>query len=228
MSPSFILLSLALIFPFYGWAASGTKDALFKGKIIRVASRGEWIRVQVDPKNAKFLNKSDGVEFWHEVNDGQRCKGHIMGRTEEYLLVGLVDKDICRKSMGLASGTYLKFYSEEMERNMTQALELRSILLKKKLVVGGRVRKLDKELSTHIERVAEVNERYDVLRKELESKWQGELQALEEDRLSLLQKHGDGQRDLDEIDLKLERYKIDEDVSSLDRWSLDSRLYYKR
>ena len=204
------------------------KHAFFRARVAKVGPRGEWIRVRVDFENAKFLNKGNGVEFWHEANDANRCRGSILARTTDHLLVDIGDADLCQRNQGLGVGVYLMFYSEDMKANMATGANLTDILLKKKIVVSGRIRRGREQLDAYIEKVNAVNERYDILRKKLESEWQGQLQALEEDRMALLKEHGTTQRELDEVNLKLERYNIEEDNFSLDRWALDPRLYYKR
>ena len=57
---------------------------------------------------------------------------------------------------------------------------------------------------------------------------QKELNSLEEDRVQSVRLAKDLEQRRDEIDKKLELYKVQDENMTLDRWSLDSRLYYKK
>ena len=85
-----------------------------------------------------------------------------------------------------------------------------------------------RDLQGHVERVNTVNARYQALRAKLEQEWQLELHALDEDRSFALKAYKDLERRRDEIDQKLEQYKLRDDNLTLDRWSLDSNLYFKK
>ena len=65
------------------------------------------------------------------------------------------------------------------------------------------------------------------MREKLESEWREELGLNEEDRLVSLRNYKDLQMRLDELDLKLQKYKIEDENLVTDRWSLDPRLFYK-
>lgn len=96
------------------------------------------------------------------------------------------------------------------------------------MAVQGQWELKNKEIIAHIERVNATNARYQTLRDKLDQEWQKELHALDEDRSYSLRMAKDLERRRDEIDQKLELYKIKDENLTLDRWSLDSNLYFKK
>ena len=81
---------------------------------------------------------------------------------------------------------------------------------------------------SHIEKVNAVNARFTVLREKLESEWRDEVAALEEDRINSLRNFKDLEIQLSALNHKLERYQISDENLETDRWSLDSRLFFKK
>ena len=85
-----------------------------------------------------------------------------------------------------------------------------------------------KELTGHVEKVDGVNKRYEILRQKLEIEWQKELSALEEDKSRSFTEFKNSEARLNEIDTKLETYRVEDHNLKLDRWSLDPALYIKK
>ena len=79
-----------------------------------------------------------------------------------------------------------------------------------------------------MDRVGAINARYQTLRDKLDQEWQKEVHALDEDKTFSLRSYKDLERRRDEIDQKLEQYKLKDENLTLDRWSLDSNLYFKK
>ena len=204
------------------------KNASFGARILRVNREVELVYFKFDFENGKYLNKDDRVKFWNERNHLVSCEGDILGRTSDTFLLKVPNINFCERRIPLSVGAYMMFHSEDMKNNMIMGTHLVKILLKKRSVVSAMAERWKRELNSHMEKVNAVNVKYDVLRKKLEAEWQEQLQTLEEDRVAVVREHKSVQRQLDEIDSKLEQYKIEEDNFSLDRWSLDSRLYYER
>lgn len=111
---------------------------------------------------------------------------------------------------------------------MKMGREVVGILIKKRMAVKGQMDVKNKEIQSHVERINTINARYQTLRDKLEQEWQKELHSLDEDRTYSLRSYKDLERRLDEIDQKLEQYKIKDENLTLDRWSLDSNLYFKK
>ncbi len=205
-----------------------SEEGFFSGRIAKINRDISVVRIKVDFDNIKYLNPKDMVEFWDEKNPSLKCKSYIAGRTSDYLLLKVTDIKHCEKYLYFTTGAYFKFYSEDLVNNIKMGKEVVSILLKKRLAVHGQMEIKDRELKSHVERVNTINARYKTLREKLEQEWQKELNALEEDRVYSLRSYKDLERRKDEIDQKLEQYKLRDENLTLDRWSLDSNLYFKK
>ena len=91
-----------------------------------------------------------------------------------------------------------------------------------------KLQRTQKELDSYIEMVNALNDRYEVLREKLEGEWRLELANLEEDRSVSLRNFKNIEMRIEEIDLKLQKYKVEDENLSLDRWALDPRLFFKK
>lgn len=222
----FFLLLLAVIPP--SVKAGLSEEGFFSGRISRINQSINVVRVKVDFDNIKYLNPKDKIEFWDEKNNTQKCKSYIIGRTSDYLLLKVPELSTCEKYLYFITGAYFKFYSEDLLNNVSMGKEVITILLKKRMAVQGQLLVKNKEITAHIDRVNATNARYQTLREKLDQEWQKELHALDEDKTYAVRSYKDLERRRDEIDQKLEQYKIKDENLTLDRWSLDSHLYFKK
>lgn len=205
-----------------------SENGFFSGRLSRINKEISIIRVKVDFDNVKYLNPKDKIEFWDEKNNSLKCKGYLVARTADYLLVKVMEMSFCEKNLYINAGAYFKFFSEDLLNNIKMGKEVVTILLKKRLAVIGQMELKNRELNASIERVNAINARYKVLRDKLELEWQKELHSLDEDKTFALRSYKDLERRRDEIDQKLEQYKLKDENLTLDRWSLDTNLYFKK
>lgn len=226
----FYLILFCLVFGSAGFVMAEIDDGrgYFSGRISRFNREINTLKIKVDFANLKYLNSRDRLEFWDERNTSQKCRGYVLGRSADFVLVKAPDLKTCEKFLLITAGAYLKFYSKDLENNLELGKDVVGLLLKKRMAVEGQMTLRQKEIDSHLERVGAVNARYDLLRKKLEQEWQKELNALEEDRVQSVRLAKDLEQRRDEIDKKLELYKVQDENMTLDRWSLDSRLYYKK
>ncbi|MBY0413124.1 MAG: hypothetical protein K2Q18_03115 [Bdellovibrionales bacterium] len=222
----FILTGILL--PLLAFGAKLSEDGFFSGRISKINRDISVVRIKVDFDNVKYINVKDKIEFWDEKNSTLKCKGYVLGRTSDYLLLRLPDITYCERSLLFTTGAYFKFFSEDLKNNVSMGREVVSILLKKRMAVQGQLEARNKELTVHMERVNAINARYQTLREKLDQEWQKEIHGLDEDRTFSLRSYKDLERRRDEIDQKLEQYKLKDENLTLDRWSLDSNLYFKK
>lgn len=225
---SFFFVFLALLFSSGKAPAQLSEEGVFSGRISKISRDISVVRIKVDFDNVKYINVKDKIEFWDEKNSTLKCKGYVIGRTADYILLKLPDMKFCEKGLYFTTGAYFKFYSEDLQNNVKMGREVVGILIKKRMAVKGQMDVKNKEIQGHVERMNAINARYQTLREKLEQEWQKELHALDEDRTYSLRSYKDLERRLDEIDQKLEQYKIKDENLTLDRWSLDSNLYFKK
>lgn len=227
-----VMIKLFLLFmtilSFNLFASETSEDGFFGGRISKVNNEIDSLRIKVDFDNVKYLNPKDRVEFWDEKSASFRCKGVILGRTSDYILLKVPELKFCVKNVYITAGSYFRFFSEDLQNNIKMGKEVVTILLKKRQAVAGQMEVRNKDLMAHAERVNAINARYQTLKEKLEEEWKKELHNIEEDRTYTLRSYKDLERRRDEIDQKLELYKVKDENLTLDRWSLDTNLYYKK
>ena len=205
-----------------------SEQGIFSGRVSKINNRAELIRIKVDFVNSKYLNKGDQVEIWSEQNTKTHCKASIVGKSNDYILLKILNLNFCRRFFLIAPGSYLKLFGQDLVNNLKTGRELVKILLKKRLALKGKLSRSQRELNKHIEKIDGANKRYETLRAQLEREWRDELAALEEDKLTILRDYKQLELDVVDIENKLEKYRIEDTNLKLDRWALDSRLYYKK
>jgi hypothetical protein len=133
--------------------------------------------------------------------------------------------NLCITKVHVTTGSYLHFWSQDLENNLKMAHELVEILLKKRMALLAKKRRYQRDLDGHVEKVDAINKRYEVLRQKLEVEWQKELADQEEDKADALVAFKQAEARLNEVESKLESYRIHEHNFTVDRWSLDPDLY---
>ena len=222
------LLILLFSYSTLGITRVMSEKGVFSGRVSRVTSEASLVRVRVNFENVKYINKKDRVEFWEQHNPSFHCKGYVAGKSADYILLKVPNIDDCQRQLTLGYGMYLNFFSEDLENNIKMGKELIEILVKKRLAITGKILRRKKQLDGHIEKSDAINVRFNVLRSKLESQWRDELSLLEEDRINALRNYKGLEVRLNEIDFKLEKYRINDENLAIDRWSLDPRLFYKK
>jgi hypothetical protein len=222
-----ILFMLLVVIPLRAMAEefNGSK---FGGRISRLNPTAKLARIRTDFSNIKFFNRRDRLDFWNETYPDQRCIALVEGRTNDYLLIRIPQYDTCIKKVHFSTGTYLYFESTDLQKTVKVAKELVNILLKKRVAMQAKKERHKRELDGYVEKLDAVNQRYEILRQKLEIEWQKELAALEEDKARTFTEFKNSEARLNEIDTKLEAYRIDDHNLKLDRWSLDPALYIKK
>jgi hypothetical protein len=221
------LLSICLFIPTLAFADL-SEDGFFSGRISSLNYEIKSARIKVDFENLKYLNAKDKIQFWDEKNVNQKCSGYVLGRSANYLLVKVSQMQNCEKFLYFTTGAYFKFFSQDLANNIKMGKEVVGILIKKRLGVQGQIDFKNKEILAHVERMNAVNARYQLLREKLEDEWKKELQALESDKLASTHALLDLNRRRDEVDQKMELYKVKDENLTVDRWSLDPSLYFKK
>lgn len=227
-----ILCALSLTTAFaQGISNEKKKDedaTVFSGRISRLNASAKLARIRTDFANIKFLNRRDRLEFWNETYPDRRCMALVEGRTNDYLLIRIPQYDTCIRKVHFTTGAYLHFDSPDLDQTLKIAKELMEILLKKRLAMNAKKERHKRELDAHVEKVDAVNRRYEILRQKLEIEWQKELAAVEEDKARSFTEFKNSEARVNEIDTKIESYRLDDHNLKLDRWSLDPALYIRK
>lgn len=222
-------LCLALLFlSFSAFTQELDEAGIFSARVSKVNPETSLVRFRVDFSNFRYLNKKDKVEFWVETTPSRKCQGTVIGKSNDYMLIKVAHFEDCSRKASIAAGAYLRFFSQDLVNNIRMGKELMEVLVKKRLALNGQLSRQKVELDKHIEKVSAVNERYRVLREKLEAEWRDEIANVEHDRSATLKRYNDFLIQLQEVDAKIEQYKVTDQNLKEDRWSLDSRLYYKK
>lgn len=223
-----VFISAFFVFSLKAQLVEDDKTGVFSGRLSSLNEEASLIRVKVDFTNMKYVNKKDKVEFWTDGNLSRRCIGYVLGKSHDYFLIKVPEFKKCQFVSFLGYGAYLNFQSKDLYNNILVGKELIEVLNKKYTALTGQLENHRKLLDTHLEKVESVNKRYELLKEKLEKEWREEIQYLEEDRNVALRNYKGTQIRLDEVKQKLEKYRIEDENLKLDRWALDSHLYYKK
>ncbi|MFW5887222.1 MAG: hypothetical protein ACOCUH_00305 [Bacteriovoracia bacterium] len=204
------------------------KLSIFTGHVSRLNEKAGLMRVRVRFRNMKFLNKKDKVYFWTDLTPSNKCQSYMLSKSDEYILLRIPDYSKCVRKVGITVGAQLYFQSYDMKDTLSVAKQLVEILLKKRLALSSMLTRHKNDVNAYTEKADVVNRRFSILREKLELEWEQELAALEEDKISALKKMQNAQSRLDELNMKLEKYRIHDRNLEIDRWALDVEQYRKK
>lgn len=204
------------------------ETVIFPGRISKVNETARLIRLKINFENSKFLAKNNRVELWNASVPDKKCLGYIEGTSPEYLLIRLPEYQKCERSVYFTVGSYLNLFSPDLEDNLVVAKELVRILHRKRTALEARLSRHKKSVDSYIEKVDVVNKRFEILKQKLELEWQRELGALEEDKTKSYLNYKQTKVRINELEYKLQQYRVRDQNMIEDRWSLDPKLYYKK
>lgn len=221
-----IIIFLILFIPLLGLAKE-EEIGKFSGYVVSYNRNAEILKIEVDFLNAKYLNKKDMVEIVNSANRNLRCRTYIVGKTETHMLLKLGQGvHQCESVSALAAGAYIHFYSQDLVNNLMMGGELLNILVKKRLALHGMMMRKRGDVDGHMNKIAAINDRYQVLREKLELEWRQEITNLDLDKVSSEKELADLEKKLQEVDKKIEEYRLSDRNLELDRWSLDTNRFY--
>lgn len=230
MKISFLRLLFLLIFCFA--SITSAKDlSQFNGRIQAADFETGFVKVRLEFSNSRFLRKGNYIYLWApDVNytDTNSCAGSIIGKSPNYLLLRLKEIKKCKMLINFTPGQSISLKSEDLSQNIIVAKELKTILNKKRLALTSRVQTLKDLIDSHPERLNAINKKYESLIDQLNLEWKKSIQKIEQENIYNLQEFKNFAMRLDEVDFKLEKYRIEDDNFYTDRWSLDPSLYQKK
>ena len=207
--------------------SSTTELGHFTGRVSKINTKANLIRVRVDFENVKYLNKNDQVEFWDQSAE-RKCLTDVVAKGNRYLLLKIPKMEVCSNRVSFTVGAYLNFFSKELKSNIQLGKELLELLVQKRIAVESKLNKSKIDLEQYVEKAGALNQKYQVLRQKLELEWQKELTLIEEDKNVALIQFKNFEMQLGEIDHKIQKYRVEDDNLKLDRWALDPKLYFKK
>jgi hypothetical protein len=204
------------------------ETVIFPGRISKINKTARLIRLKVTFENVKFLTRNSRVELWNESVPDKKCLGYIEGTSSDYILIRLPEYYRCERRVSFTVGSYLHLYSPDLEDNLVVAKELVRILHRKRTALQSRLSRHKKSVDSYIEKVDVVNRRFEILKQKLDLEWQRELGSLEEDKTRSYQNYRQTQARINELEYKIQQYRVRDQNMIEDRWSLDPKLYFKK
>lgn len=198
----------------------------FSGRVSSYSKEARIVKFRVEFDNVKYLNKLDKVEFWAQHQSQVKCDAIVLGKSSDYVLLKVPKYDSCEITAPFTAGRYYFFFSQDLLNNIAMGKDLIEILTKKRLALQAKVQRNGKIVGTYPQRIDAVNNRYEVLQKKLQKEWREELAKLEQDQTEILRNTEGLQIRLNEVNHKLEQYRVEDGNLSEDRWSLDPNYYY--
>ena len=211
-----------------GLLASTDADGTFTGQVDHINEKSQLLRIHTVSLNAKYLGPGDVIALG-DHGGMTECRGDVLARSKEHVLLKLPRFHYCSRTLPIkARGVWLKFYGQSLSEKVAKGRKLVEILLKKRLALMGRLGEREKDLKRQGEKIDIANRQYSILREQVELAWRDALGELEGERTKMINQRTEAQKSLADIDKQLEKYRVDDKVWELDRWSLDERFYFKK
>ena len=201
---------------------------VFPGRVSKMNRVARLVRIKIKFENSKFITKNNKIEIWNQSVPDKKCFGYLEARSNDYLLIRVPKMQRCLSTVYFAAGSYLHMYSADLENSLITAKELNDVLTRKRTALDARLSRYKREVDGYIEKVDLVNQRYEILRRKLELEWQKELSSVEEDKSRSYLNYQQTVSRLHELDFKMQQYRVRDQNMVEDRWSLDTKLYYKK
>ena len=193
----------------------------FKSRLFSKNIESGLLKFRVDFSNARFLTPGSRARFRTNINIDYYCEGIVLSKSVSHFLLKLSHPDKCSKYQNLTLGLNADFISGDFEKNISSTYRLIQILNKKRMAIYGKLKETKIRLDSFLERTSAVNARYDAMRDKLETERQEALGYLESEKIMDIQNFKNFSSRLDEIDFKLEKYKVLDSNNTDERWSLD-------
>lgn len=223
-----VLFLFICIFAFAKEYQFDENSFVFSGRVSKISLETGLLRIKIDFENMKYLNRKDRVDIWNDSFPSTRCTSIVEARSNEYILVKVLDFSLCRRKVGVTTGSYLHMYSEDLEKSLKTGKELVRILMRKRLALSSKKTRYQKNLNAYMEKINQLNKRYEILRQKMEVEWAKELADIKEDRSKTYVEFKSIESRLNDVDHKLQVYKVENQNLKEDRWSLDPELYFKK
>jgi hypothetical protein len=194
----------------------------FQGRVSLYNPKAQVLRLRFEFYNAKFLKNQDLLSFWGLGQDTQKCQGVILGKSGEYYLMQIREYNICRQKLALNAGVLLNFSSRDYEETLLKAKEVTATLLQKREILESIKSQNDDIVNDQNGEIEKVNIKYKSIIEGIKKEWNNELKAVVENRGSDVGKSASLQSQLDDLDMELEKYRVESPQFKKDRWSLSS------
>ena len=206
---------------FFVGASAEADLSKFKSRLFSKNLGAGLLKFRADFSNARFLTPGTKAKFKTNVGVAYSCEGVVVSKSVNHFLFKVFHGEKCARYQNLSLGLNANFRSHDLEKNINTTYELIDILNKKRMAIYGKLKETKKRLDTFLERTSAVNARFDALRSKLESERHEALNYLESEKMMDIQNFKNFGSRLDEIDFKIEKYRVMDTNYTDEKWSLD-------
>ena len=200
--------------------------SVFSGRVSSFHLEAKIIKFKLNFANIRYLSKGNKVKFWTEYQNNYQCQGIVLVRSSFHILVKVSKISQCNSLSPFVVGKYYFFGSKDLRNNIETGKDLIKILLKKKIALRGKIKQKNKMNETFLNKEDAVNNRYEILKKKLELERMKKLGELKIDQENILKSIENLDERLNAVNVKLEKYRVDDKNLIEDRWSIDPSYHY--
>lgn len=197
------------------------KDEFFTLRLSASDRSTQELKLKVDITRAKFLKVGDQLQLSAWPVEGQKkCEGTVTLTTVSYLFAKVKDWAGCVAQAGLRKGMLLYAQSAQLKETIAKARLMTQLLLKKRALLLGQTYQQEKVAGVESLKAKMINDKYEEMIETLKKQWEDELAGLGPKRIEEQKLLEDLKNDVAQIDLDLERYRVEEQQLHDDQWAL--------
>ena len=183
------------------------------------------LKLKYENGNLKFLKIGDSVNFRVKGQGYRECEGHIRDVEPPYLTMFVDDIEDCwKKNSYFRRGTILVFDSKLLSKRVYEGSVFRKILLRKREDYLRQLEGVNNFLWSYDQEKIKVAAKYDERINALEQKKRKGLEGMINKKNENIYIQSSLMKKLNEIDSRLEKYRVERKELFFDRWSQDRDL----
>lgn len=207
------------------WYDKSYDYSKFTGRVTDRDKSTNILKISSENKNIKFFRAGDLVSFTVASRDSNFCKGYVRNVEENFFVIYVKDIYSCWEDTDyFRRGSLLRFQSNQLSLRVREASKHRIILLKRKRDFFRQLNDVNHFVWSYDQQKVLTASDYDLKIVEIEKGKQKALEMLISKKKDQIRIQKELIRRLDELDEKLDHYRIERDDMLVDRWHLDHDL----
>jgi len=199
-------------------------QTILKARVSRINPTKQLVRLRFESLNSKFLQTNDDLEVWNELTSSLKCQAAVIGKSSEYYLMRIYQWEKCFSRSGFTVGSLLFLSSKNLEKTLVNAREMRRILLLKRALTSSKIDQVKNGNENNLSNIEYINNKYETMIQKIKEDWNNSLKSANEIASNEEKLLNSYRNSINEIDFELERYKIEDENTKLDRWALDQTI----
>ena len=198
----------------------------FEGRVSDRDQASSILKVQSENENIKFFKAGDKVHFKVQQNPNKDfCQGHIRAVGPEFFTMYVKNLYPCwNEGEYFRRGMILNFETSRLAERVQNASEYRLILLKRREDYFKQLNKVNHFIWSYKQQKVQLAAQYDKKIEELKKKKRRALEGLLSKKNDVASTQRELISQLDNLDEKLEFYRIENHSEEKNRWTKDHDL----